>query len=136
MSKHLGISTKRPGATPEVPPNADDFITRGRPLIPDPELVRPEPASPPQPVASVVPVPAPSPEVKPEPVAKTPPVRRERSSRVGPEGGVKTVLANGNQRITISLEPDLYEAVRELAFKNHIDITEVIRRGIRGHYNL
>lgn len=102
MSKELGISTRRPGQA-EIPRNAEDFIHGAAPA-----------ASPDLPLSSMPPLPP-----------------QGGLGRVGPEGGTRTVLKNGNQRITVSLEPDLYEAMRDRAFTERIDNTEVVRRALR-----
>lgn len=129
MSKQLGISMSRPGQAPNVPANADDFI---RAAPPEPKLDPPAPA----------PVPAPKPpvtvsEVEP-PVTPTPrPAKpRSKAARIGPKGGTKTVLANGNQRLTISLDPALYKALRERAYKDHTDLSEILRRAARDYLGL
>ena len=135
MNKKLNISLGRPGQGASVPANADDFI---RAAAPEPTL------DPPQ--AKLEPVPAPKPkppkaDAVSEPAPTAPPAPRVSrpktpEPRIGPKGGTKTVLANGNQRITISLEPDLYKAVRERAFKEHIDLSELLRRAAREYLGL
>ena len=132
MNKKLNISLGRPGQGPSVPANADDFIRAATPepqLDPPPSPPTPAPASKPKPpkVEAVSDVTPPAPRTS---RPKTP------EPRIGPKGGTKTVLANGNQRITISLEPDLYKAVREKAFKEHIDLSELLRRAAREYLGL